>query len=142
MELKHAHPDTLTITARNKMRSADESKVKTDYSNRWYETFFMDARLETHTKNLKLFEDFLNANIKDVDIIESESGSRNRPMFYWFKDVPFDIAYPLIANFEKSKSNSWVLHSEWNQYIMNRSRLEYKFWDVAFLLVRLRMTLH
>ena len=41
------------------------------------------------------------------------------------------LLFHWIANFEKSKSNNWVLHSEWN-YIENRRHLEYKLWDIAF----------
>ena len=86
------------------MRSAEESRLKTDYSNRWYETFFMDARADSQEHNLNLFREFLNEKLSHVKTIDYESSSKKNPMFYWFKDVPFEIAFSLIQRFTISKA--------------------------------------
>ena len=87
------------------MRSAEESRLKTDYSNRW-RNLFMDGRADTQEHNLNLFREFLNEKLSHVKTIDYESSSKKNSMFYWFKDVPFEIAFSLIQRFTISKSNN------------------------------------
>ncbi len=67
-----AHPDTLLITAPNKMRSGEKVTVKQNYAGKIRESYFLPNDAEINSFNLELIQEYWEAGFdKGFDAIDS-----------------------------------------------------------------------
>lgn len=83
-----AHPDSLLITARNKMRSGEKVKFRQNYSGRILESYLLPVNDQTNRDNEQVIAKFWQSGFGGVTIVETEKG--------WF--VP-DVAVSNIEEF-------------------------------------------
>ena len=105
----HSHPDSLLITAPNKMRSGEKRKIKQNFSGQLIESYILptDGKINLHNRNL--IEEFMNSGfgkgknsltkkerafcIYDVSSEKIEEfliSFRTHPDFSWKKNAAID----------------------------------------------------
>lgn len=119
-------PDTLLITAKNKMRTGTLMKMPVTVSGRLLETPRLKNKLETLKNNEKLCKDFIvEIDRSDETLIERQESPR---AIVW-KNVPKKSVVELIKNFV---THPWHLNFQsqaLSEYIEKVAGLE--LWDVA-----------
>lgn len=122
-----SHPDTLIVTARNKMGSSESVKVRIGLGNQFIETSTLFKRLDVIEANKSLTK-------RLVKHLGLESYDRSMPSGnYVWSGVPVEKVTEFIGAF-KNHPNSFYTQSEpVLQYIRQRSEDELTRWDVALI---------
>lgn len=124
-----SHPDTLIVTARNKMGSGERLVVSIGLANKFAETSILrrDASaLETNRKLVrKLVADLADLG-KDIADAETTAGS------YLLSDVPVEPIRNFIAAFQNHPGSLLTDPQPVARYIDARSDGELSKWDVLF----------
>lgn len=92
-----SHPDSLLITARNKMRHGEQFTVSQSYSGRLRESYIVSIDPEVNAANLRLVSDFWRSGFGGAKSEDTRKG-------LIFRDVRIDVMDRFIAAFKCHKS--------------------------------------
>ena len=130
------HPESLLITARNKMQNASEFIDYWDvsYSGQLIETRLISTDQNDINKNFEIFNNYIK------DLLESYSYIENKNN-YLFCDISYDKITELLGKFKKNMTMRTFMTSEGFQnsiieYIINGSEFELSKWDVAIKTIK------
>lgn len=124
------HPDTLVITARNKMGAASRSlQCSIALNERFIETHSIVSSNSSIQKNLDTFSQFFNLIVKDLI---RPFNIRRHHGFYGFllKEISGPSVLSFISNFEVHKSCTIAYGNPLKKYIDKRLDGELANWDV------------
>ena len=130
-----SHPDTLVVTARNKMGSGQTHTVLIGLANRFVETAILhrdDATLEANLRASVRLADDMRARGKTPENGESLSGGR------LVRDVPVEVVDAFLGAFRNHPSSPATESDPVRRYIALRSQDELSKWDVLFAGVQRR----
>ncbi len=124
-----SHPDSLLVTARNKMGTGKDYSVKIGLANQFVETAILRRDGKSVTSNLRavvrLAEDMRKGGLAP-EHGEKLGGSR------LVRNVPVDVVYSFIGSFINHR-NSYLSETEpVRRYIYARTQDELSSWDVLF----------
>jgi hypothetical protein len=90
-----AHPDTLIVTALNKMKDAEEREFDVSYDNKLIETYILPSSSEKIKQNLSIIS-------YSFDEITSLVGERKPDPTgsYLFEDIPWEYIYNYVLGFQ------------------------------------------
>jgi hypothetical protein len=94
-----SHPDSLLITAANKMRSGEEITVQQSFSGRLRESYIVSTDSSVNKKNFGLLEQYWRRGFGGKTAEETGKG-------WIFKDVPVDVIEEFLGNFETHSTYS------------------------------------
>jgi len=119
-----AHPDTLIVTALNKMRYAENKAFQISYDGKLNETHILPDSEEVNNKNKAL-----------LDLLFKELQSNKNPYVddtnsYLFRDIGWDKIQEFLLNFKFHKS-LYDLDETIPEYVKKVSDI-HPFWDVIF----------
>ena len=121
-----AHPDSLIITARNKMRSARTIERGISLSLRGPETARLSSRRSTIDLNFRHTSSTLdNLRLEGMAPKESEWGN---PIW---RDVPKEVVAALISGFEAHPLNLVFQPEELASFLKRTSEPRLKLWDIV-----------
>ena len=124
--------NTLLITARNKMRSAESRECAISLSGVCIETPEIYSSEEKNTKNFesvrKLVQTLEENNCERIEI-KGRSGNGSK---YGYKGVPSHIILEFLENLQISPKNEQFNVSTVTKFIRDYRGIELKKWDVAF----------
>lgn len=92
-----SHPDALTITALNKMRSAEKKQVSVSYDGKLVESHILSADPEIHTSNLKLVSD-LHRKLKQ-DFGQNHLSTPTFGRHDVWRDIPVHVSLEFLDQF-------------------------------------------
>ncbi|WP_262269587.1 Z1 domain-containing protein [Microvirga yunnanensis] len=120
-----SHPDSLIVTARNKMRTAESVNVSIGLSNEFIETYALSANPDHVTANFNSAKDL-------VATLVSRSGvpERNRGNYLW-TDVPADDVVLFIERFINHQRSLHTSSKPVADFIRAGMSGELSSWDVA-----------
>ncbi|WP_446831511.1 Z1 domain-containing protein [Candidatus Foliamicus sp.] len=124
-----SHPDTLVVTARNKMGTGRPHTVLIDLANQFVETAILLRDEESISNNLCAVEQMAE-EMRSLDLAPSDgepmSGGR------LVRDVPVSVVDAFLCAF-RNHPNSLKTHTEpIRRYIRLRAMSELSAWDVLF----------
>lgn len=124
------HPDTLIVTARNKMGTAQVVPVKIGLSNSFIETHTLRRGLADLEANRNLAIQLLASlqSISACDVSESESAARR----VW-TGVPAEIVADFIAGFRNSDRSLQTQSAPVADFIRKCAQFGMGSWDVAIV---------
>lgn len=125
-----SHPDTLVVTARNKMGSSENVCVRVGLGNRFIETTTLSKKSEVISANrnvAKNLVDRLGANAFDP--------LRPKGNFLW-KNVKAEEVMQFIGGFNNHPNSFYTESGPVVEYIKRRSADELKHWHVVFISTR------
>ena len=91
-----SHPDTLIVTAINKMRDAERREYKINLSGKLTETFVLPADTETTERNRRTVRNLFKKLISDYPERLSEL---EKPRAYYWNEIPWQILESFIIKF-------------------------------------------
>lgn len=118
------HPDTLIITARNKMRTGRQVSRKIALEGRLVETTVVGSTDQFISSNFKVFENLISDMEKTTDRQKHKQG-------YFYSSIPVEIVKDFIDGYhnhpasQKTDSKPLIEHLEWMESDQNISS-----WDV------------
>jgi Z1 domain-containing protein len=122
-----SHPDTLIVTARNKMGSSENVRVRVGLGNRFIETTTLSKKQEVIEANRRIAK-ALVANL-GLDAYDPRKPKGN----YLWRNVEAHHVMQFVGGFN-NHSNSFYTESEpVVQYIKQRASDELKNWDVVVI---------
>ena len=122
-----SHPDTLIVTARNKMGSSEKHVVSIGLANRFIETAILrrdQAALQANRSAALALADALRAIGKAPEAAETRGGSR------LVQQVPGSIILDFLAVFQNHPGSFLTDTDPVRRYIEERIDGELKEWDV------------
>jgi hypothetical protein len=124
-----SHPDTLIVTARNKLGSSKELRVRIGLANRFIET----ARLHRMKRHLQHNFDLLEATVGKL--IESKGPPTHWPgsAAYFWSDVPAGTVIDFVTEFRNHPTSVNTDPAPVAAFIRAGSDLELGHWDVALV---------
>ncbi|MDZ7640956.1 MAG: Z1 domain-containing protein [Desulfurivibrio sp.] len=123
-----SHPDSLIVTARNKMRSGETVYRMINLSERLIETDKLFREREKRELNRKVFS-VLMANLLKHKQPEKTLNSSN----YLWKEVPVETVLEFINAFNNHPASLRTQTGPVTEYITRRKNDELKLWDVAII---------
>lgn len=96
-----SHPDSLLITAANKMRAGEEITVEQSFSGRLRESYVVSTDLEVNRRNFSLIAEFWRGGFGG-----QEGEATAKGLIY--RDVPITIAETLLNRFESHSTFSGI----------------------------------
>ena len=121
------HPDLLLITARNKMRHAQNIDVAIDFSGRSIETPYLSKNLNELQSNLHITQNFIHSLVdSNTDQIKNNS----KTGFVWTRIYP-NIVSEYIKQLQIHKRNEAFIDNVVANFITNNQIPELDMWDVA-----------
>lgn len=94
-----SHPDSLLITAANKMRSGQEITFQQSFSGRLLESYIVSTDEDVNMDNFNLIEEFWKAGFGGGKAEKTKKGIA-------FKNVPIDVIEDFLTRFETHSSYS------------------------------------
>jgi len=88
-----SHPDSLLITAANKMRAGQEVTVEQSFSGRLRESYKVSTDSEVNARNFALIADHWRTGFGGRPVELTEKG-------FIFRDVPIDVVEDFLTRFE------------------------------------------
>jgi hypothetical protein len=124
-----SHPDTLIVTARNKMGSGERLVVSIGLANKFAETSILRRDASALDTNRKLVRKLV-ADLADLgdDIVDAEKMAGS----YLLSDVPVEPIRNFIAAFQNHPGSLLTDPQPVARYIDARSEGELSKWDVLF----------
>ncbi|MGY3725370.1 Z1 domain-containing protein [Granulicatella balaenopterae] len=132
------HPDTLIVTAHNKMRDVQKKSVLVTLSGICIETPEIYSDKEKNKKNTIAVNDLinhLNQNDKEIEAFgreNNEGDTTSKVIKYGFKNISSDYIISLLSNITVSPSNINFDTNAIINFIESYSGNELKYWDIAF----------
>ena len=124
-----SHPESLVVTARNKMGTGKEYTVRIGLANQFVETAILQRDRESLTTNLRTVERLAN-QMRSANRAPEEGS----PVRYGrlVEDVPVQLIDEFLALFKNHPGHTITETDPVRQYIRERSWDELKDWDVLF----------
>jgi len=123
-----AHPDTLTVTASNKMYHTDNRAFRISYDGGLIETFILPEKYEKNHENIQLFN-HLFATLGNAHApLQDESGS------YFFRDISWETIQDLLLRF-RFHDDLADRQDAVSRYIKAIADV-YPLWDTGFISLR------
>ena len=130
-----SHPDTLIVTARNKMGSGEQHRISVGLANRFIETAILRRDEESLAANRHATV-ALAENLRRLDKAPEDgvcvSGSGGRLVL----DVPVSAVMDFLSAFKNHPDSVLTDPGPVHRYIDKRSRDELSNWDVLFAGIR------
>lgn len=123
-----SHPDSLIVTARNKMRTGETVYRMINLSERLIETDKLFREREKRGLNRKVFSALL-ASLLKCKQPEKSSESSN---FLW-REIPVETVLEFIKAFNNHPASYRTQTGPVTEYITTRMKDELKLWDVAII---------
>lgn len=129
-----SHPDTLIVTARNKMGSAEQHTVQIGLSNRFIETHAIPAQKEDLEHNLRAAKALVAAvrNVRKEANGERASDTGNT----LFSKVPAKLILDFIRSWRNAPESLTTDTMPVSEYISRRESDELNEWDVVVVGVK------
>jgi hypothetical protein len=124
-----SHPDSLTVTAMNKMRAAETRTVSVSYDGKIVETYVLSREARPHEENRALFER-LHSLLVDRHADELVRGGE-RPASRVWRGVPADVVNDFLADFRVHAHSAERLMSARKYLSLIKER--FPVWDIAFV---------
>ena len=122
-------PDTLIVTARNKMGSGEKVVVQIGLNNRFIETTTLRRGGDDARHNLEAARDFASRLAKSgVDIAGAEKVSSS----WLIRDVPADPVIEFVSAFRNHPGSMLTETGPVLKYINDRRNSELASWDIVF----------
>ena len=128
-----SHPDSLVVTARNKMGTAETVKVSLRYSSRYVETVLLDSSDDSLRHNREVVST-LASNLSEID--EHVSEAEIDDFGFLLRDIPVGIVRSFLATYRNHPGSHRTDFQPLSRYIDERSGQELKTWDVVFTSLR------
>jgi hypothetical protein len=128
-----SHPDTLIVTARNKMGSGERMTVSIGLANKFVETATLKNDAHSLMVNRKAAEN-LSGELKVVG--RPISGAEQVPSGWLLSKVPVDPVLRFLSEFRNHPGSMLTEPAPIRRYIEERRETELAFWDVLFAAVR------
>lgn len=122
-----SHPDTLIVTARNKMGSGEQVVVRVGLGNEFIETTALrwdEASLETNRRAAVALAERCATTGKSFD------GAVQVPGGYLLRDVPVEPILEFLTEFQNDPQSMLTDPSPVRRYIEDRAKGELRLWDV------------
>jgi hypothetical protein len=124
-----AHPDTLIVTARNKMGSGERIVVRIGLDNKFVETATLRRDERSLSTNRRVAEDFAH---KLVEIGHPPTAARKVKGGWLLRGVPVQPVKTFLAAFMNHPLSFLTETEPVSNYIAAREEGELKTWDVLF----------
>lgn len=125
-----SHPDTLIVTARNKMRTAEKVRVRIGLANEFIETVSLFRSPERIERNIN----GLSALVADIMAsCEHDPQLENHNNNYLWRDVPAEPILRFISGWQNHPASMHTDPAPVRQYVSKRIADELAFWDVALI---------
>ncbi len=131
-----SHPESLLITARNKMQNTGEfiDSWEVSYSGQLIETRLISTNQNDINTNFKIFNEY----IKDLSESYLYTEDKNN---YLFSDIPYDKITEILEKFKKNMTMRTFMTSEGFQnsiidYIIKGSEFELSTWNIAIKTIK------
>lgn len=125
-----SHPDTLIVTARNKMGSGESVRVRVGLSNRFIETTTLSKKPEIIESNRSIAANFIG----ELGVTEYEKPPP-KGNFVWH-DVRADNVMKFVSAFNNHPNSFYTESEPVVEYIRQRAKDELAAWDVAVISTR------
>jgi hypothetical protein len=123
--LVRSHPDSLIVTARNKMRHAEKVTRQVSLAGRLVETAMLDARPSAVTSNLHLLTDFEQR-------LEAHAAPMRSPQRNWiWTGVDRDSVATFVGRFVNHPAAFTTQREPLLDFILNREEPALEVWDVV-----------
>jgi hypothetical protein len=120
-----AHPDTLIVTALNKMKATEEREFDISYDNKLIETYILPKSFVKTDRNRALLKSSF-AELSSTGIKPEQDGTGS----YLFKNVSWEQVYNYVLQFQFHEQLS-DKHENAYKFIQEISDL-YPTWDIAY----------
>lgn len=124
-----SHPDTLVVTARNKMGTGRDHRVAIGLANQFIETARLHSGKSIQKRNLEaavLLAQRMEFNGKAPKDGEKITGGR------FIRGVPVSVVLDFLEMFKNHKKSIYTEPEPVTRYIQDRSMDELKHWDIYF----------
>lgn len=122
--------NSLIVTARNKMRSAESRKCLISLSGEYIETPEIYSSVEKNRHNFKAVNDFVVDLIQDQYSVERIQ--RRETVKYGFKNIPMIKIIDMLEKLDISPKNEQFNVSSIKKFITQYRGEELKKWDILF----------
>ena len=123
-----SHPDTLIVTARNKLGSSKELRVKIGLANRFIET----ARLPREPRHLEHNFELLKSTVRTL--LERKPATHWGDNASWFwSEIPADVVIDFVTRFRNHPTSVNTDPEPVAAFIRAGKDLELGQWDVALI---------
>jgi Z1 domain len=122
-----SHPETLIVTARNKMGSGQLIPMKVGLANRFIETTRLSSVEDTLRHNRKVAQSFVE-DLRAADFVADASTKVSRG--YLFRCVPVELVREFLIRFRNDRVDPLTDPVLVGRYIDERLDGELKDWDV------------
>lgn len=123
-----SHPESLLVTAKNKMRSGSEHTERVRFDDSLKETFFVDCREAERLRQTEITKSWIKSLDKEPELIRTR---QDRIRGYWYKNISGMQIVDFFSNFNPHKGNMWARLSAYKIYLSERSDYELRNWDVV-----------
>lgn len=144
-----SHPDTLIVTARNKMGSAEQRTVRIGLSNGFIETHAIPAQKEYLEHNLQAAKVLIAAALKEVNGEKSDDAQDRQPSRGFgpsqvfigtgntlFRKVPVELILDFLRSWRNAPESLKTDTGPVSEYISRRESKELNEWDVVVVGVK------
>lgn len=121
-----AHPTTLTITAKNKMKHSERVECWITLDGKFFETPRFRPGMDVIRSNRRAADDMIS---KILITCGNPTGSRNQPLFW--NNVPYDLICEFLRKYETHPMNMEANGDTLIKYINANS--QFKIWDVLIV---------
>lgn len=132
-----SHPDTLIVTARNKMGSGERLVVSIGLANQFVETAVLrwdeESRVANHRAAIGLAE-----NLEQAGHTPENQGEPGRPSGLLSKQVPVSHVVDFLTAFRNHEGSFLTETDPIIQYIQDRIETELAEWDIFFPSVQVK----
>ncbi len=124
-----SHPDTLIVTARNKMGSGQSITLKIGLANRFCET----AILKRDPSSLETNRQAVRHLVKRLEAAGHHLSKEKKDSHGWLlTGTPVTLIMDFISEFQNHPDSNLTDPSSVRQYIRERSKKELQTWDILF----------
>lgn len=129
------HPESLIVTARNKMRSGRRVTRKVSLEGRLVETSILMNTKTALEGNRKLLSQTIQKMLKIKNPVTKENNDNQYsiPSGFLWKDIPVDIIYSFIKNFINHRASELTNHIPLKKYIELLQEEGLNKWDVIII---------
>ncbi len=120
-----AHPDTLYVTALNKMRHAERKTFKISYDGKLKETYVLPSDEAIRRQNLDLM----------IGLYERLNNEHGKPEQYEGSEIWKDVSYDIILDFVEKFRFHKELHGMKDSFLRYAREISDKYpkWDAGFI---------
>lgn len=125
-----SHPDTLIVTARNKMHATLSLPKSIELDGRKVETAYLHASKEKTDSNIQVFSDFLdNLRSSGTKLLQSQN-IQGPEMGYFWRGAPVELIEDFIESFDNHPASQLTDSGPLMEQISKMKQDGTKHWDV------------